>query len=456
MTQITSLLGEMVDLQQVGDGTDQRHRRVEENLPWLVSSNDRGLTPLDEDDGGLLDLPAYNVIEPRDETGEDDVDISRDALDISAVSATSEPSERSSDSRPMYTQREMRNLATMLDRLGRTLTDAAPHVHAHAAAIPDTTISSSSAQEGSGLLNGTNNTSTTAEQDHTSSPLGGILSLWSSSRERRRQSSAAVGGSLEGSQEAARIDPDHVDYANGLVNTTRGEVRSGPRNRSANDDLAALLGSYLAAMSLNSLVNGDSDGGNLGALLRGSTDPDGGGATGRGEGGELAIHIQAVFTSPGNLGGTGGVAGSGVGAVVGGAGPATAVPVGGTRGLFSSVRNGRSSLLRSRSNQFPADSVANSEDDESLFSDLYSENPAPIDPNADNGSTPSPSTPSSRSTEGGRSSFGGTSISNSTASSAQNSTSHNRFSRQPRRRSSERRGSGLLRVFRRRSRNEDS
>mmetsp|Transcript_7993 Transcript_7993/g.20034 ORF Transcript_7993/g.20034 Transcript_7993/m.20034 type:complete len:705 (+) Transcript_7993:1-2115(+) len=457
MTQVTNLLGEMADQQQVGDGTDQRHRRVEENLPWLVSSNDRvdvGPTLLDEDDDDeLMDLPAYNVVEPCDETDEDDIDVDRNALDISAVSATSEPSPRSSDSRPMYTQRGMRNLATMLDRLGRTLTDAAPHVAAVAASIPDTTISSSSPQGGSGLSDAAN---TAAEQDHSSTPLGGILSLWSSSRERRRQSGAAVGGSLEGPQEAARIDPDHIDYANGLVNTTRGEVRSGPRNRSSNDDLATLLGSYLAAMSLNSLVNGDSDGGNLGALLRGSTGPNGGGAAGRGEGGELAIHIQAVFTSPGNPGGTGVAGGgAGAGAVVGGGGvvPATAAPVGGTRGLFSSVRSGRSSLLRSRSNQLPTDSAVNNDDDESLFSDLYSENPAPIDPNTDNGLTPSPS---SRSSEGNRSSFGGAPISNSTEASAQNSLSRRRSSRQSGRRSSDRRGSGLFRVFRRRSRNEDS
>lgn len=447
MSQVTNLLGEMVDRQRVSDTVDQRHRRVEANLPWLDRSNGGGTAgttlDIDENDGGLMDFPPRNLVEACDTDDDEDDDVDDDAA-ASAFFADLSSSPR----RRLPTQRAMRNLATMLDRLGRTLTDAAPHVAAVAASIPDPTISASLPQETNGSSHTTN---TTSDQDQSHTPLGGILSLWSSSRERRRQINTGGVGSLNSLQSVSIVDPDHIDYANGLVNTTRGDVRSGPRNRSASDDLAALLGSYLAAASLQSLANGDSDGGILGPLFRSSTTTNGGVTAGRGEGGELAIHIQAVFTSPGNTGGTGMMT---LGTGGGDAAQISTAPFGGTRSLFSSVRNGRSSLLRSRSNQISANSAVDDDDDDSLFSELYSANPAPIDPNTSNSPTPSPSP---RSDEGNRSSFVNDSTPNSTDPSIHNSIPRRRSSLyQSRRPSSERRGPGLLRIFRRRGQNDGS
>ena len=98
------------------------------------------------------------------------------------------------------------------------------------------------------------------EVDTSSAPLGGLLSLWSRERERARRNNAhEETTATRSSAPSAPVDPDHLDFASGIVNTTRGEVRSGPRSRSSNqDDVASLLGTYLAAASLGSAV-GSSD-----------------------------------------------------------------------------------------------------------------------------------------------------------------------------------------------------
>ena len=64
---------------------------------------------------------------------------------------------------------------------------------------------------------------------------------------------------------------DHKDFASGIVNTSRGEVRSGPRNRaSQQDNVASLLGTYLAAASLGSTAssNGEKGSGATSSLAR--------------------------------------------------------------------------------------------------------------------------------------------------------------------------------------------
>jgi hypothetical protein len=170
----------------------------------------------------------------------------------------------------------------------------------------------------------------------------------------------------------------------GLVNTSRGEVRTGPRSRSQPDNVASLLGAYLAAATLGSISgsdeneNGEENGSGLGLgrLLREERGAGGGG------GGGIDIHIHAVVTAPGV--GTGGL---GL-ATLGGATP-TAATLGGTRNLFSSARDrssrSPSSLLRPRNPSF-SHILANNDDDHDiadmgLFSELYSENPTPLHPN---------------------------------------------------------------------------
>jgi hypothetical protein len=336
----------------------------------------------------------------------------------------------------------LRNLATLLDRLGRTLTDAAPHVASLAASLPEQTVPASYQQQSALELDSAH------ESETPSAPLGGLLSLWS--RERRRQNAVDEHAVTPTS---TTIDPDHVDYASGLVNTTRGEVRSGPRSRSSGDDIANLLGAYLAAASLGGLASStdddDDETAGLGRLLA-----RGGGGTGG-----IDIHIHAVVTTGG--GGTGlvgiggGIGGSGLGGIVS---PTATLTGGNARSLFSSSRGSRpnGSILRSRNmtNNFPEPE----EDNDDLFSELYSENPAPIDPNG----SPGPGEMRSNDDSSARlrsSPNRDFSIRSSFDDQSYDFTPPRRNSHRsqnpPRRQSSERR-SGVFRLFRRRSRNQNS
>lgn len=295
---------------------------------------------------------------------EDEAEIAAETASLDDKPASEEPEQH----RQGYTRRQLQNLAPLLDRLGRTLTDAAPHIASLADSLPIETPSSSDD------TNTTRQDLADVEDEHP--PLGGLLSLWN--RERRRQSIGT--DDSQSVQPPDAVDPDHVDYASGIVNTSRGEVRAGPRSRPQNDDVASLLGAYLAAASLGGAAGGDgNDNEEVGRLLR-----ERGNAGGMGTGG-IDIHIHAVVTAPG--GGTGGLGLTTLGgpiptaAVIGGGG-------GGGRTLFSGAtrdRNPRTtSILRSRHSQTPTHSTHNppEENEEGgLFSELYSENPEPVDPN---------------------------------------------------------------------------
>lgn len=265
-------------------------------------------------------------------------------------------------------RRELEVLAPLLDRLGRTLIDAAPHVASLAAALPDHTRveEATEAEETPPELE---------PVDEHPSTLGGLLSLLS--RDRRRTSTtsssqqvangdnvSAVTPSeqtVANSEAPANLDPDYTDFATGLVNTSRGEVRAGPRSRAAttnNDDLSNVLGAYLASASMGESENGEDNGnsqGGLGRLLRD-----------RGNGGGIDIHIHAVVTAPGMTPGGLGLA------TLAGTPPAPAGNV------FSQTRDRRNngSMLRLRSPAVPQE-----EDDNGIFSELYSENPTPVNPN---------------------------------------------------------------------------
>lgn len=264
-------------------------------------------------------------------------------------------------------QRELEVLAPLLDRLGRTLTDAAPHVAALARSLPEHETPELESIE-----------------EHPTS-LGGLLSLLG--RDRRRASNASsnvvvagesatasVGGSVQtGVASEESIDPDLTDFATGIVNTTRGEVRRGPRSRnSASDDAAGILGAYLAAASLGGMVAGEGEDADnnmqgLGRILR---------ERGTGTGG-IDIHIHAVVTAPAMGGGLGlATLGAGGGGNTGGLGSTLTSTNEATSSFFSGGRSGRGSSNRhsSRSPQVSQD------EDDGIFSELYSENPDPVDP----------------------------------------------------------------------------
>lgn len=385
------------------------------DLPWISSSqeNESEATPAEDLVEPSEGEETSNILRPADEK-DYDAD-SENATDPAGRSLGPSNTIAPSLDRPQYNQRELQNLSTLLDRLGRTLTDAAPHV----ASLADN-VGNSPQNEPEGMASVPEDDSyeealeqaleeiaesmPESEESPADTRMGGLLSLWS--RERRRQSQSSTNDSnmsnsrpLEETSSSTpattpttpSIDPDHEDYVSGLVNTTRGEVRSGPRSRSSNDDVTNLLGAYLASASLGGSGEGEDGGtgggaGGLGQLLRSGS--IGGG--GDGGGGGIDIHIHAVVTSPGMPGGAVGITPLGGGGGATGGGTATGgTGLGGTRNLFSSTRRasstnsilrqsrqGASSLLSSRRR------VQSSEDDEDtgLFAELYSETPEPVDP----------------------------------------------------------------------------
>lgn len=293
-----------------------------------------------------------------------------------------------------YNRRELQDLATLLDRLGRTLTDAAPHIASLAASIPEETRTEATPSGTTEANADSTNAASSSlspppapiDEDVSSPPLSGLLSILS--RERARQTARETTETeATASSSSPAVNPDHVDYVSGLVNTTRGEVRSGPRsNRPPSmDDATNLLSAYLAAMSLGGLgvsssgTDGDDDAaGGLGQLLRGST------GGGNGVGG-IDIHIHAVVTAPG-MGPTGLTIGStGDTATT----TTTTTTAGGNSSARRIIRRGRqgtsSSFSRNTSSisnpSTPTTAQALAEEDIGLFSELYSETPEPIDPN---------------------------------------------------------------------------
>jgi hypothetical protein len=326
-------------------------QRATADLPWMARCAEE-----DKDDDHSNEATAH---EPEHATRNDDL-----------------PSTTCNE-RNLYSQGELRNLATLLDRLGRTLTDVAPHIASVAGSLPaeEHTNNNDSASE--------QQNAPVATESYESAPLGGLLSLWSRERERARRNTDDQENATTARPTtfAATVDPDHIDFASGIVNTTRGEVRSGPRNRASHqDDVASLLGTYLAAASLGSAIGGSNDDTNASGatsslarlLQRGS-----GGVSGDNG---IDIHIHAIVTAPGVSPG-----GMGIATLSSGGGSPTAT-LGGARSLFSANRNSLRSdggILRSGASMASNNFVepTNEEDYSDLFSELYSESPTPIDPN---------------------------------------------------------------------------
>jgi hypothetical protein len=462
LSQVNTLLSELTKRQNpcghVGhdQGQSTITQRSDEDLPWMSSSGEAAGSGDDESDdedyitSEMSELqvfqPPNNFVVPLGEQNED--------------SNTTELSYTTANIPPLYNRREIRHLATVLDRLGRTLTDAAPHVASLAASLPEVTSTSSMRDNESSTEPGY---LSEIDTPLPSAPLGGLLSLWS--RERRR--SNAPSNAATPSNVTPSVDPDYIDYASGLVNTTRGEVRSGSRARSSQDDIANLLGAYLAAASLSGLAssgndNGDDDTTGLGRLFAR-------GGTGGGNGGGIDIHIHAVVTTGGaGVPAGAGLIGLGTGGGVGTGGNANGVgtltgPLGGTtaRNLFSAGRPSRS-LLRSRNNTpAPNNALMNDDDNDDLFSELYSENPSPVDPTAsvvreDESQHCSAIriAPSSASSDiSSRGTFEDRPFSSIDSTPPRRTP---RFSSVPRRQPSGRRSSGVFRLFRRRSRSSQS
>eukprot|EP00521_Asterionellopsis_glacialis_P007219 CAMPEP_0195288902 /NCGR_PEP_ID=MMETSP0707-20130614/5378_1 /TAXON_ID=33640 /ORGANISM="Asterionellopsis glacialis, Strain CCMP134" /LENGTH=741 /DNA_ID=CAMNT_0040348823 /DNA_START=869 /DNA_END=3090 /DNA_ORIENTATION=+ len=250
--------------------------RPTSDLPWL--DHGRGVTGNHSHE----DIPP---LMEGDELfhSEDILHLNRDSITPAAHSAGSKQNTQLS-------RQQLEALAPLIDRLGRTLTDAAPHVAALAASLPEEEPVPSDAQKSLTQEDEVNE----REDTLNSSSGGGLLSLLSrESRRRARlnngEESASTSTALVDSvsaEEEDRINPDHVDFVNGMVNTFRGEDRNTRRERS--EDGTSLLGAYLAAASLSNLTGGgggasennDTGGGVSGVRLRPSNGGTGTGGTG--------------------------------------------------------------------------------------------------------------------------------------------------------------------------------
>jgi len=348
------------------------------DLPWLDHS--RGVVAENNNNNnnnnGHEDMP---LLMDDDELYEDILHLNRDSYTSATATGGAERNKQNSQ---QPSRRQLESLAPLIDRLGRTLTDAAPHVAALAASMPEeksplTDASKSHTQEEDVNTQQDDNISS-------SSGSGGLLSLLSrESRRRTRLSnnngeesastSASSGGLGSAADDEDRINPDHVDFVNGMVNTFRGEDRNTRRERS--EDGTSLLGAYLAAASLSNLANGGGSGGSdnndagtpvSGVRLRPGN--GGSGSTGGGGGGGIDIHIHAIVTGPG----------------VGPNGMGLAMLGGGGGGGLTTASPLRSPTITRNSEAIPPltpiTPPSDNNDDMDLFSDLYSENPQPVDP----------------------------------------------------------------------------
>lgn len=273
-------------------------------------------------------------------------------------------------------KRRLESLAPLLDRLGRTVTDAAPHIAVLADSLPATVREDEEQVE-----------------DAAESMVRSASRLfWGSSQDEPMATTPLLSAADHDNDANARLsdrqpdDPDFEDFVNGMVNVSRGDsaIRSGGRvnrSRRTEDDSTNSLGSTLLAAYLA---------GGLGGSSSNENDDNGGGETGRNSNGRVVrvgtgdnggsspgidIHIHAIVTGPGVTA----VAGMPTGL----AGLATAMPMpfanetpSGDEAPNFSLGSGTdpSSNPGVDPGTQPNQEVTN-EDDLALFDDLYSENP---------------------------------------------------------------------------------
>ena len=336
------------------------------------------------------------------------------------------------DPRSLLDGARLRQLAPLLDRLGRTLMDAAPHI----AALADSLPSPHSLSSNNAAADNNNATSYAAavagtapmqEEDPIQSLAARASHLYfgigsddndedtppstSFQRSTTLDSTATVEQVVE-EQTTTIIDPDLTDYIDGMVNTSRGSNgglrnsdRENNRGVGSGDPLgSSLLASYLSSMGgtlaggggmADSIGGGGGGGGNnnentrvirMGGGNGGGLGGLGGGMAGGGAGPGIDIHIHAIVTGPG-MANAGGIGGGSGGFMMDGGGIAAMANTGGGGGnggggaTASSRNNNGSSLINHAAfgTTFDGDIYTNDdEDDTDLFSELYSESPTPV------------------------------------------------------------------------------
>ncbi|KAL3769860.1 hypothetical protein ACHAWU_007066 [Discostella pseudostelligera] len=283
---------------------------------------------------------------------------------------------------------QLRQLAPLLDRLGRTLTDAAPHIAALADSLPHQPVRQSHyASVGidatsDNHLNATVSSQSAAD-DEEADPFQLLAArashLYFGIGDSNTEDNSQVHGQEDLVHEETRsiIDPDLTDFVNGMVNTTRnlggvGSGRNSQRDGSNGDQTgSSLLASYLASMG-GTAGAGFADTNRFAAgthSIGNDNNPRvirmGGGGSGSGGGPGIDIHIHAIVTGPG-MGVFGGMGGF----------PFDNVGVGATTPT-ASPRNNQHNQFFHRASPAVASPTENN-DDADLFSELYSESPDPV------------------------------------------------------------------------------
>jgi len=397
-----------------------------EGLPWAQDEEeeDADYETAEEDSISKLETVQEDYkVEDEDEALEESETIESTSVYQPIAPVAPRPSSREM-------RRQLETLAPLLDRLGRTLVDVAPHVSALASTYGETTPARQTPPAVATPVDNNRNSlggllsllsgpaarpeSVTRGDDDTTDDgsrvvNASVVSATSNSRpQRRRQSNAssnvavvAADAATVTTTESSSVDPDFADFASGSVNTTRGEVRGPRRNRpstevatsASSEGLSSrtetgssigsnLLGAYLAAASLASIAGGDDDdtetspAAALGRIIRSSN--------GNGNGGGIDIHIHAVV-APGALGGIGM--------------PSVPALIREVDSNEAGVHMGQTETRRGFSRLNPAnrrrrqqqrEEAANAatraqvfDDDEAgIFAELYSETPDPVNPNA--------------------------------------------------------------------------
>ncbi|KAL3769228.1 hypothetical protein ACHAW5_001960 [Stephanodiscus triporus] len=377
------------------------------HLPWRAGHSPHTpsryspvMAPLDEDarDGGPAPPSPYR----------------------SAATETTSPPTESSCYPPTFDGARLRQLAPLLDRLGRTLTDAAPHIAALADSLPPSMmqpqphlgsvasnrtsivaagdayattapVPSSSGEDvdpiqsltarASHLYFGIGNDENEEESDD---PTGYRLTETTYAVPASRTSMAPLADNLEVIHEETtpRIDPDLTDYVNGMVNTTRGGGGGFGSGRSSNRDngmdslSSSLLATYLASIGGNSGAEGGNGGNTNGRdnarviRMGGGIAGNGGSSSLGGEGAGIDIHIHAIVTGPGMEG-------------IGGLGDFVMDYDGGIGGDATTITAPRNNDIPFFDRVSPPGNNYHDDDDADLFSELYSESPDPVNLHAD-------------------------------------------------------------------------
>jgi len=266
-----------------------------------------------------------------------------------------------------FDKEKLEALAPLLDRLGRALIDAAPHVAAVAESIPEKMHDAKCTVDTASDLSTVDTPNRLCPIQEESTPVAPATDEIADMPPLLRR------GNSEVSDDSAEVNPDYVDFVNGFIQATRSDAPSrsgGRRGGSSEGSLGSSLFSALLA-SGNSEGDEDEDSRNSGGrsgprIVR--VGGGGGGISGGGGGGGIDIHIHAIVTG----GGGGGIAGIGLDGLAG---------LGGLLGPPPNaiVLNNSSTSADSRAVNLPVIPTIPSadEEDQGLFSDLYSDNPQP-------------------------------------------------------------------------------